>query len=75
MKKYPKALADVTVLRDTLEYIYRQVETAEEEVEVYKEQIKEVPKGETPDSWIMENIAEHEAKAAAYVRLAEKLAK
>ena len=75
MKKYPKALADVTVLKDVLDYLYRQAEYAEGQVEHYSNQIKEVPKDEEPDSWLIENLAENQAKAEAYVRLAERLAK
>ena len=72
MKKYPKALADVTVLKDVLDYLYRQAENAEDNAESYKKQMAE---SEEPCSWTQECYAENVAKAEAYVRLAEKLAK
>ena len=72
MKKYPKNLADVTVLKEVLDFLYRQAENAEEQVAHYEEQIKEA---EEPCSWHQECLAENNAKAEAYVRLAERLAK
>ena len=75
MKKYPKALADVSVLKEVLDYLYRQAEYAEDQIASYKERLQQVAEGETPDSWIEESMVENQAKAEAYIRLAEKLAR
>lgn len=75
MKKYPKALADVAVLKDVLDYLYRQAEYSESEAERYAEQIKAAKEAEDEPRWYEENMVEHKAKAEAYVRLAERLAK
>lgn len=72
MKKYPKALADVSVLKEVLDYLYRNAEAAENNAAEYK---KELDESETPNSWTQECYAENVAKAEAYVRLAERLAK
>ena len=74
MKKYPKALADVSVLKEVLDYLYRQAEYAEDQVATYKERLQQTPEGEQPDSWIEESIVENQAKAEAYTRLAERRA-
>lgn len=72
MKKYPKALADVAVIKEVLDYLYRQAENAEDQVAYYEAAIKEA---EEENSWNIECLAENKAKAEAYVRLAERLAK
>lgn len=75
MKKYPKALADVAVLKEVLDYLYRQAEYAEDQVAHYEDEIRKVAEGEEPDRWLVENLAENKAKVEAYIRLAERLAK
>lgn len=75
MKKYPKALADVAVLKEVLDYLYRQAEVAEGQVEYYLELIKQDKEAEESCSWHEECLVENQAKAEAYVRLAEKLAR
>lgn len=75
MKKYPKALADVAVLKEVLDYLYRQAENAEEQADYYTELIKQDKEAEEPNSWHEECLAENLSKAEAYVRLAEKLAR
>lgn len=71
MKKYPKALADLEILRDCVEYLYRQAETEEDTAATYAEDLKNNP----DDPWYLSQVSEHQAKAAAYVRLAEKISK
>ena len=75
MKKYPKALADVSVLNEVLDYLYRQAESSENQVEYYEEEIKRAKEAEESTSWQEECLAENKAKAEAYVRMAERLAK
>ena len=75
MKKYPKALADVSVLKEVLDYLYRQAESSENQVEYYEEEIKRAKEAEESTSWQEECLAENKAKAEAYVRMAERLAK
>lgn len=72
MKKYPKALADVAVLKEVLDYIYRQAESAEDQAASYAEQLKNE---DECTAWTPEYLAEYTAKAEAFVRLAERLAK
>jgi len=75
MKKYPKAFADVSVLKEVLDYLYRQAEQAENQAEYYEEEIKKAKEAEESCGWHEECLAENTAKAEAYVRMAEKLAK
>lgn len=72
MKKYPKPLADAAVMNDVLDFLYRQAEAAENNAEDYKEKMEE---SDETCSWYEESYVENAAKAEAYVRLAEKLAK
>lgn len=72
MKNYPKALADVAVLKEVLDFLYNQAESAQEQASYYAEQLKEQ---EEKCSWSESCMVEHKAKAEAYVRLAERLAK
>ena len=72
MRKYPKTLADAAVMKEVLEFLYRQAEGAEDSAASYKKQMDEA---EGPCSWIQECYAEHVAKAEAYVRMADRLAK
>ena len=75
MKKYPKALADVTVLKEVLDYLYRQAENAEDQVDHYAEMIQTAKEKGESYTWHEECMIEHMAKAEAYVRMAERLAK
>ena len=75
MKKYPKALADVAILKEVLDYLYRQAESAEDQAAYYQEEVKRAIEAEENCSWHEECLAEHQAKAEAYIRLAERLAK
>lgn len=72
MKKYPKNLADVVILTNTIEYLYDRADTFETRVEEAKKRMAEV--GEE-DEWLKQEIEEAEAKMNACIRLAEKLAK
>ena len=75
MKKYPKALADVTVLREVLDYLYRQAENAEEQAGSYADDIQTAKENGESYTWKEECMIENMAKAEAYVRMAERLAK
>lgn len=75
MKKYPKALADVAVLKEVLDYLYRQAEQSEDQASYYQEEVKRLQEAEESTSWHEECLAEQKSKAEAYVRLAERLAK
>lgn len=75
MKKYPKALADVAVLKEVLDYLYRQAENAEDQVVYYTDLVKQEKEAEESCGWHEESLVENKAKAEAYVRLAERLAK
>lgn len=75
MKKYPKVLADVAVLKEVLDYLYRQAEQAEEQAAHYEEVLKQDKEAGETCSWHEESLAENKAKAEAYVRMAEKLAR
>ena len=75
MKKYPKALADVAVLKEVLDYLYRQAESAEDQAAYYEEEIRKEKEAGESSGWHEDCLAENKAKAEAYVRLAERLAK
>ena len=75
MKNYPKALADVTVLKEVLDYLYRQAEQAEDQVAYYTEEVQKEKEAGESCGWHEECLAENKAKAEAYVRMAERLAK
>lgn len=72
MKNYPNVLADMTVLHDVLCMLYNQAEDYSEQISSYEERMKEDP---DCTDYYKEQISENAAKAAACVRLAEKLAK
>jgi len=71
MKKYPKSLADLDALRDCIAHLYNQYEQMLEQMDRYSALLLESPE----DEWYTSEFAEAEAKAAAFVRLAEKLSK
>lgn len=75
MKKYPKALADVSVLKEVLDHLYRLAECAEDQVDSYTEMLNTAKEAGEHTGYYEESIVENKAKAEAYVRLAERLAK
>lgn len=75
MKTYPKALADLDVLRDILSSIYSRAESDLADAKRYREQAEEDGESNNPESYYIQNAVECEAKAAAWSRLAERLVK
>lgn len=71
MKNYPKSVADAAIMYDVLQYLYTQSESFTERAEDYKQRAAEYD----GDAYYFGEATECAAKAAACVRLAEKLAK
>lgn len=76
MKNYPKALADVNILRRTLESLYDYAESCSSGAETYRAKaLENLTETGEPDPYYSGEAAENEANAAACIRLAERLSK
>lgn len=72
MKKYRDCLADTYALSEVLEYVSRQADYHEAEMERYVNLSREC---DGTDDYYSEQAEEHRAKAAALERLLAKLTK
>lgn len=73
MKTYRKALADAYALREALECLAGRADDVMESAFRARERLKEL--GDDDKQYYVDQVAEYEAKAAAFERLIEKLSK
>lgn len=73
MKNYPDSLADLDILRSVLSTLYEHAEEDSRQAADYRR--RAVEEGVEPDSWLLSEAMEYEAKAAARLRLAKRLEK